>query len=68
MKKPSSGGIAANDVSPPEKTKFKTRYRYYCKASYAPIGYKTFRFFRRLGSSRSHHAALYTSRTRRADS
>lgn len=45
MKKPSPGGIAANDVSPPEKPKFKTRYRYYCKASYAPIGYKTFRFF-----------------------
>ena len=45
MKKPSSGGIAANDVSPPEKTKFKTRYRYYCKASYTLSGYFRFRFF-----------------------
>lgn len=50
MKKPSPGGIATNDVSPPEKPKFKTRYRYYCKASYTLSGYFTFRFFRRLGS------------------
>jgi len=45
MKEAEPGRHRRKRCFPPEKPKFKTRCRYYCKASYAPIGYKTFRFF-----------------------